>query len=271
MIYSYEFPSVVSGLDFFHTDNKLLVTLSGDFQDIHIWNYKTNHIQRISEEPQDDWYPQWYRQAMLPSVSFDDRLIFFQIFDNLGYLYDLVQNTYQNMGYSVWYAFHPTKNQAMGPDWGDEFETISISVGDGLDWEVDTPVFDECRVPNHNYEESWGYLPSGSGFFCSIKGKLVVYDNDGNAVHTLMGWNPIPGPELWGPNTLPMLPDDSIIFGYEQNQIYVFDLVAEQKIATFFSPAEIDSVLVSPDGNYVLVYGVDGVTHIYGVPVDGND
>lgn len=264
--YAYTFPGTPSGLDFFHHDSKALVTLSGNFQDIHIWNYAAGDIHRITEEPKDKGYPQWYNMAMFPSVSFDDRYIFFQLFDGSGYIYHLENNTFKDMGYSIWWQFHPTQNQMITA--GDK-EPHFLSY-DNLETSLDQLEFETCnQVPYHLYQTRWGYLPSGSGFFCSTKEKLKVYDNEGNVIHTVKDW--YHERDTWGPHPFSAFYDDSLVIGYEQNQMNFFDLMSEEKIVTFILSAEIDSVLVSPNGRYVVVNGVDGVTYIYGVPIEPND
>lgn len=270
--YSYEFPARIYGLKFFNRDSKVLVTFWGNHQDVHIWDYRTGMVVRISDED----FPEgtgWYYCTVEPSVSHDDKVIYFSECDGFGYFYDLDEEELFTLGYADLYLFNPIKNEMlfMVGHWSPHNPQLYTLNGDIETVRVEDSVLELCgRSEENNDYLDVGYFSTGTGFFCdNYESELLQVFLDGGEVnHTIakpsldMDWS--------GSPYITVISKDELFFGDEGKTIYLFRLGETHAVYQIELPV-CASASVSPDGKYIFAYGANGVTYIYGVPVEPNN
>lgn len=267
--YQYTFPAPILDVQFFNHDSKIVVTLWNDHQDVHIWDYRTGAMIRIS----DDAYPEpfgWYYCAQNPSVSFDDQMISFSICDGDGYLYDLPEKELIELSLFGVYRFSPVKNELffMQGEFSIKNPRLFTFEEDDGPVPIENPELDLCGLSEDSQGRAlWGYFNTGEGYFCDTteKESIRIFLEQAEESYTIA--KPSLGMDWAGYPYITVISEDALFFGYESNMVYVFSLSTNHALYQYSLPVTIESIAVSPDGNYLVVNTADGVTHIYGVPL----
>ena len=175
------------------------------------------------------------------------------------------------MGYNDIYLFNPVKNELLGvPLYMRTNPDVFM-----FDTQNEPMIFEEtgtdaCVMAEGNSGYlPWGYFNSGAGYFTDAWNQNLRICADGAEKSyeiikpaAWMNWSDSP--------YVTVISDDELFFGDDEESVFVFSLNEDHALYELITPA-IEFLSTSPDGKYLVVNGVDGVTYIYGVPVESND